>query len=207
MDKGPKAANPYYSPSLYFIGWNLSRFLFRFGWRRRILGREHIPPHGQPTIFAANHRSLADPNLVGSSIPYPIHYFAKEELFHVPFIGWYIRRVNSFPVKRGVHDIGSFKTAMKVLETGESLLLFPEGGRRQGEKQWKAKPGVGMIACKTGAQVVPVCIRNSDQMSHFFPITVRFGKALQPPADDGREAYQAFSDLVMQKVKELDHEP
>ena len=207
MGKGPKSVNPYYNPVLYFCGVQVTRFLAGVFWRRRIRGLENIPPRGQGVIFAANHRSLADPNLVGSVIPYPIHYFAKDELFHVPVIGWYIRRVNSFPVKRGAHDISSFKTAIRVLEAGECLLLFPEGGRREGDRQWKAKPGVGMLACKTGARVIPVLVKNSDHLAQFKPLSVIFGKPLTPPADGEREVYQQFSDTIMQKIKELNDEP
>src|SRR3989338_3536248 len=123
-------ANPYYSPILYFLGKHFTGLLFDLLWRRRVRGREHIPSPGQAVIFAANHRSLADPNLVGSAIPYPVHYFAKEELFRILLLGWYIRRVNAFPVSRTETDIGAVKTAQRILEAGEGLVLFPEGGRR-----------------------------------------------------------------------------
>jgi len=70
---------------------------------------------------------------VGSAIPYPVHFFAKEELFKIPVLGWYIRRVNAFPVNRGQGDIGAVKTAQRVLEAGEGLVLFPEGTSSGGE--------------------------------------------------------------------------
>ncbi len=197
-------ANPYYSPHLYFLGKHISGSLFDILWRRRVRGMEHIPPPGQAVIFAANHRSLADPNLVGSAVPYPIHYFAKEELFHIPLVGWYIRRVNAFPVKRVEHDVGAFKTAQRVLRNGEGLLLFPEGGRRlDPSRQWQVKPGVGMLACKTGAWVVPVYVKNSENFTRFGRIEVIFGPPLRPPADYTRDTYQSFSQQVMDKIREL----
>src|ERR1700682_1420579 len=74
--------NPVYNPLLYFIGKNLQALAFRIIWRRKVRGLENVPPFGTPVIFAANHRSLTDPSHVGSSLPYPIFYFVKEELFH-----------------------------------------------------------------------------------------------------------------------------
>jgi 1-acyl-sn-glycerol-3-phosphate acyltransferase len=199
-----KAANPYYQPLLYFLGKHITGLSFNTIWRRRVLGREHIPPRGTAAIFAANHRSLADPNLVGSAIPYPVHFFAKEELFHVPLLGWCIRRVNAFPVKRREHDISAFKAAVRILQEGEGLVLFPEGGRRlDPARQWKVKPGLGLLASKTGAQVVPVCVINSDRFTKLSQVTVIFGAPILPPMESSHQAYQAFSDLVMQKIRNL----
>jgi 1-acyl-sn-glycerol-3-phosphate acyltransferase len=198
------AANPYFSPVLYFIGKNLTGFSFDTIWRRKVYGRENIPPAGTAVIFAANHRSLADPNLVGSAIPYPVNFFAKEELFHIPLLGWYIRRVNAFPVNRKDADVGAFKNAQRILEAGEGLVLFPEGGRRLDPKrQWQAKSGVGMLACKTGARVVPVGVRNSENFTRLGRVEVHFGRALTPPHEETKEAYDQFSQQVMDRIKEL----
>lgn len=200
----PGQANPYFIKFLYFIGQQTSHLLFDNIWRRRIYGRENIPPAGTSVVFAANHRSNADPNLVGSIVPYPIHYFAKDELFKVPLVGWYIRRVNAFPVKRGEGDVGAFKTALRILRAGEALLLFPEGGRRlDPRKQFVAKSGVGMLAMKSGAVVVPVGVRGSDRFSKLAQVDVVFGRPMQSPPDGDAEAYQRFSDQVMREIRAL----
>ncbi len=199
--------NPVYSPWLYASTKWLQSTAFDVLWRRHVEGKEHIPPFGTPVIFAANHRSLSDPSNVGSCVPYPIFYFAKEELFDIPVVGWGIRRVNSFPVKRKEGDVGAFKTAMQVLQKGGGLMLFPEGGRRLDPKrQFKAKAGVGMLACKTGAMVVPVGVRNAEGFTKFAPLKVRFGKPMMPPSKPTADDYQTFSDAVMNRIKELCHE-
>lgn len=199
-----REVNPVFSPFLYAVGKFVQSTALDVLWRRRIYGLEHVPPFGTPAIFAANHRSLSDPANVGSCLSYPIFYFAKEELFQVPVLGWYIRRVNSFPVRRKENDVGALKTAFDVLTHGGGLMLFPEGGRRiDPARQWVAKAGVGMLACKTGARVVPVGIKNADHLKSFPRIEVRFGKPLFPPAAAGREEYQKFTDEVMSRIKEL----
>ncbi|MFA5974659.1 MAG: lysophospholipid acyltransferase family protein [Elusimicrobiota bacterium] len=205
----PGQANPLFNPFLYFLGKQFTGRSFDLIWRRRVFGLENIPPAGTPVIFAANHRSLADPNLVGSAVPYPIHFFTKDELFQIPLLGWYIRRVNAFPVKREEHDVGAFRRAVHILEHGEALLLFPEGGRRLNPaRQWKAKAGVGTLACMTGAQIVPVGVLHSERFTRLSGITVRFGKPIFPPEKEGNRAmYQELSNRVMQRIKELCDEP
>ncbi len=199
--------NPLYSPILYALGKHSEGTAFQLIWRRRVVGRGNIPPLGTPVIFAANHRSLSDPPNVGSAIPYPIFYFAKEELFQVPVLGWLIRRVNAFPVRRTEHDVGALKTAIRVLENGGGLMLFPEGGRRvDPRRQWKAKSGVGMLACKTGARVVPVGIKNADRFMRLARLEVRFGKPVFPPQSSTPEDYQKVTDEVIRRIKELCHE-
>lgn len=201
----PGAANPYFSGLLYFIGQAFSNLIFNTIWRRRVFGTQYIPASGEGVIFAANHRSNADPNLVGSVVPYPIHYFAKEELFRIPVVGWYIRRVNAFPVKRGEGgDVAAFKTALKVLRAGDGLLLFPEGGRRlDPAKQFRAKSGIGMLAIKSQAKVIPVAVRGSENFSKLAQIDVVFGAPLQPPAPSDKPDYQAFSDRVISEIQAL----
>jgi 1-acyl-sn-glycerol-3-phosphate acyltransferase len=197
--------NSFYNPLMYAIGKHGSGAMFNLIWRRKVFGRENIPSLGNGgIIFAANHRSNADPNIVGSALPYPVNYFAKQELFDIPVLGWAIRRVNAFPVNRVLHDVGAVKMAQRVLEAGEGLVLFPEGGRRLDPKrQWQAKSGVGMLACSTGARVVPVGIKNSQYMSQLKPLEVHFGKPLTPPSDNNRETYERFSQEVMDTIHAL----
>ncbi len=71
--------NPVYSSVIYASTKFLQALAFDTIWRRQVEGRENIPPLGTPVIFAANHRSLSDPSNVGSCVPYPIFFFAKEE--------------------------------------------------------------------------------------------------------------------------------
>ena len=197
--------NPVYSPFLYRAGQVVQSFVYHLLWRLNVSGVENIPGPGQGAILAANHRSLIDPPLVGCDLAFPLFYFAKAELFRVPVLGWYIRRVNSFPVSRTDHDIGAFKMALRVLHGNQKLLLFPEGGRRLDPKrQFKSKAGVGMLAGKAQVPVVPVGIIGSDRLDRFARVHVRFGKALPPPAPEDLD-YQRYSDRVMEHIKELCH--
>ena len=188
---------------VYWAGKSVSALLFNVLWRREIQGAENVPVRGG-ALIASNHLSNLDPPLVGSSLPRPIHYFAKEELFEIPVFGWMIRRMNAFPVKRLEHDIGAFKKAHALLASGEVVLLFPEGHRSKTGELGAARAGVGMLACKAGVPVIPVCVSNTDKASRFKKIRIRFGKPLWPKEGlRQKEKYLAFAEEVMAAIADL----
>lgn len=123
----------------------------------RVVGKENIPRSGA-IIVAPNHASYLDPPAVGSALPRVLTYMAKEELFRFKFLGWLLRTVGAFPVRRGAGDMESIKIAMRILERGDALLVFPEGTRNFGDRMVSMNRGVEMLARKTGALVVPTAI-------------------------------------------------
>jgi hypothetical protein len=60
-----------------------------------------------------------------------------------------------------------------------------------------------MLACKTGACVVPVGIKNADRFTKLAPLEVTFGAPLFPPKDVRRDDYQILTDEVMTRIKDL----
>ncbi|MGQ0645514.1 MAG: lysophospholipid acyltransferase family protein [Elusimicrobiota bacterium] len=190
---------PLFNRCLYRFAWVSLRTAFTVAWRLKIVGSENIPPGG-PVIFASNHVSLADPPVVGCSVPRPIRFMAKQELFEIPVLGWIIRHVNAFPVRRVERDVSAFKTAQRILAAGEAMILFPEGTRQKNGVLGAPKPGVGMLAAKTGSPVVPVYAHNTGRLSRFKPLAVCFGPPLSPREG---EDYGDFSRRVMAAIAEL----
>lgn len=122
-----------------------------------VSGLEHIPGDG-PAIIAANHVSYLDPPLLGAVTPRPIRFVAKRELFSLPLLGRFLRAIGTFPVERSQPDYRAVRQSLRVLHRGELLGIFPEGTRN---KKGGLKPfleGVGWLAIKTRAPVVPVVI-------------------------------------------------
>lgn len=120
-------------------------------------GLEHIPGDG-PAIIAANHVSYLDPPLLGIVTPRPIRFVAKRELFQLPLLAGFLRLIGTFPVERSRPDLRAVRESLRVLQRGELLGIFPEGTRN---KQGGLKPflaGVGWLAIKARAPVVPVVI-------------------------------------------------
>lgn len=127
------------------------------GGHLEIHGREHIPHAGTPLILAANHRHGLDPFVLARAVPPQsgryVQFMAKQELF-VPPLGTILRLGGSFPVDRSAKDVGSVRTALRVLEAGGTLGIFPEGTRSGGQMHG----GVALLALKGRAPVVPVGI-------------------------------------------------
>lgn len=187
---------------LFFAGRFLFYVMFKVLWRTKVYGKENIPKNGG-LIIASNHKSFFDPPLLGASMPRPLYFMAKKELFEIPILGFLIRRTNAFPVTRGEGDIGSLRTALKLLKNGKALLVFPEGHRAGPDEFLPAKAGAGMLSCVAGVPVIPVRL-NTGRMWSFKKVRVIFGKPILPRVKAGRESYQELSDKILEEIKKLE---
>lgn len=122
----------------------------------RTVGAENLPEGG--VLLCANHASGWDPIIIALSLPRNsrLTVMAKDQLFRIPVLGFLLRKLGIFPVKRGGNDLTAIKTAMKVLSGGNRLLVFPEGTRVEEQGEVEAKGGVTMMATRTGVPMVPV---------------------------------------------------
>lgn len=192
-------------PILYRTAGPFGRWLMKTFWRLQVSGLEHIPAGGA-VIIASNHISNVDPPLVGwAALPKrSLRYLGKRELFRIPVLGWFMRNVGVIPVDRGRADVGAVRTALEVLGRGRGLLVFPEGTRSKDGRPGRPRGGVGFLAGKSGAPVVPARVVNTDRFLAFQPLTVRFGEPLRFPGDPAdRGQCQAFAELVMERVFSL----
>ena len=143
-----------------------------------VKGNENIPKTG-PFILCSNHISWWDPTILGGLTKRPARYMAKEELFKVPILGTILRMINVFPVKRNSADHKAIKTSLAALEAGGGLGMFPEGTRSRTDELLPPQPGVGFIAVKSKAPVIPVAIIGPFKFLR--PLRVRVGKPMTFP--------------------------
>src|SRR5688572_3838794 len=149
------------NPFLYWpVRWFLKGFVLGY-FRLRRLGREHVPEGG--VVLAANHRSFLDPFAIGYCLPRPVYFVAKQELFRNPILGWFLNCMGAFPIRRGDSDEESMETALRLLDRGDAVVIFPEGTRIRAGSLGKPKRGVGRLALQSGAPVVPVAITGSER--------------------------------------------
>src|SRR5574341_2676966 len=96
----------------------------------RLEAREpgHVPATG-PALLVSNHSSVLDPPLVGGASRRQLAFLAKAELFRIPLFGGLVRRLGARPLRREGADPAAMRTALRVLEEGGALLVFPEGTR------------------------------------------------------------------------------
>lgn len=180
--------------------------IFTIFYRVEVVNTENVPESG-PVLICANHNGIMDMFFIGYKIKRYVHYMAKEELFKIPLIGFIIKCLGAFPVKRGKGDVSSIKTVFRLLEEGKVVGIFPEGTRTRGKRKEdiKIKPGAAMIALRTGVQVLPVAIKGSYRL--FSKVKVVFGKPFRIEPEEGKKYRNSdlvkISEDIMKKVYSL----
>ncbi|QQG50180.1 MAG: 1-acyl-sn-glycerol-3-phosphate acyltransferase [Candidatus Berkelbacteria bacterium] len=147
-------------------------------------------------LIVANHESVADPVVVQYTCARPICFMAKAELFKRPVLSFVIRLFRTFIVEPNTSDIRAIRQAIDLLKAGEVVLVFPEG-KINGESGALLgfRKGVGLIARKSGATVIPCAIRHSRRVwakPSWIPtgrhqMTVIWGKAYRFRVSDDNE--------------------
>lgn len=150
------------------LAYRLSRFwtwsiLKIGGIRLRIEGLELLDPK-RPYVFIANHQSNIDiPVLVQSLAQFQLRWAAKKELLRVPVFGWALRASRHIIVDRSnrAKAMASLRRAREILQSGLSVVFFPEGTRSSGGELLPFKRGGFVLAIKTRTPIVPVTIKGS----------------------------------------------
>ncbi len=153
--------------------------------RYRSFGKDNIPSHGG-VLIVSNHQSYMDPLLIGVGLLRQINIMARRSLFHKSvFFRWLIQSLNAFPLNDDSVDIGAMKEAIRRLKAGKVVLMFPEGTRTKDGSIGEIHPGVGVIAKRSGAPVVPAVIHGAfevwprtSKLFRFRPVKVAFGRPL-----------------------------
>ena len=140
-----------------------SSLVFGLPYRVRARRTGNLPADG-PAIVVANHKSNIDPVMIGIAFDRPLKYMAKKELFRFAPLGWLVSTLGAFPVDRGAGDRQALEKALEVLAAGGVLLMFPEGTRFRDEEIHDFLPGVGMLAVRSGAPVIPIASRGTQYM-------------------------------------------
>jgi 1-acyl-sn-glycerol-3-phosphate acyltransferase len=144
------------------------RWMRRFGrttarltplWRFRIEGTGPADIDRAAYVVVANHQSSADPFLL-SSLPWDMRWIAKIELFRTPVVGWLMKLGGDLPLQRGSGDSvrSMMNDARATLESGLSVMLFPEGTRSRDGELGAFKDGAFELAIAAGVPILPVVL-------------------------------------------------
>lgn len=146
---------------VYIIGQFFLTLFYYPVFRLHVRGRKNMPKSG-PVLLCCNHMAKRDPVMLGVSVGRQVFYMAKEELFSNWFIGGVLRSLGAFPVRRGTGGADALADADKLLAENAVVGVFIEGTRSKDGRLQKPKTGAALLAYRTKAQVVPVCITAGD---------------------------------------------
>jgi 1-acyl-sn-glycerol-3-phosphate acyltransferase len=192
--------------------------------RIEVTGLEHVP-HDKPVIFVMNHpNALVDPVFLLCLAPRQVSFLAKAPLFHMPLIGYLVKKMDSLPVYRQ-QDEGSdtsknqetFVAARKLLARGGTIGICPEGVSHDAPGLKPIKTGaarISLAAVSTGEvsdlMIVPAGLyytsktrfRSSALLYFGIPLTVEPVK-LDPDGNPPRDAVKELSNKIEKALREV----
>jgi 1-acyl-sn-glycerol-3-phosphate acyltransferase len=208
-----KDSSPLFITHYFRVTRKILYILLKLLFGLRVFGRENLEIAGN-FLFASNHISYADPPVVGSSFNREVWFLAKKELFNNRFFGWLIRKYHAVPIDRNSFDRKAIRTIVKLLKSGHSVLMFPEGTRSRDGSIKKPKEGLGYITINSGADIIPVYIKGSDRMLRALLRKDSLEVHIGPPiyiggeyeSDDRKRDYRLISSMVYQSIRMLKNE-
>jgi 1-acyl-sn-glycerol-3-phosphate acyltransferase len=182
-----------------------------FGRGLQVDSMSSFPPDG-PLLVVCNHLSNIDPWIFGGFGPGVLYCMSKRELFNNPIVAWILAGCNCFPIDRGTADRRALRTALDVLSRRGRLLMFLEGTRSAAPGMRRAEAGVGFLARRSGASILPVGVWGTEaalprghKLPRRVPIQLKLGPVFQLPerAPGERRDDQAVADLIGSRIAEL----
>lgn len=195
---------------LVHAAWRVLHFYLRGLHRITIANPCPIPPRG-PAIVVCNHISGIDPVVLQSACFRLITWMMAREYYEQPLGRWFFKRIDAIPVDRSGRDLAATRAALRALEAGRLLGIFPEGHISPTRDLQPFQTGVALVAIKGGVPVYPAFIEGStrdlEMMDAFlYPqqINVNFG----PPvafdrSDHSRAGIEAATAAIRDAVAAL----
>lgn len=186
-------------PTFYKVVRPLVEVLVRVLYRPTVIGLENIPKEGR-ILIAGNHTKWLDPVMLVGIVRRPVHFLAKEELFHgkTKFIA---EGMGCVPVNRKIHDHNALQGAIDFLNKDLCVGIFPEGTiNRTDDVIMPFKMGAVKACAETNTKLVPFIItgkyklfRKSVKLEFLKPIEI--GKDLE-------KENNKFMEIVSKKLIE-----
>ena len=166
-----------------FVVWGFKMVLLASGTTLETEGLENVPKD-TPVLYVANHRSYYDIVTCYTLVKNNTGFISKKEMERIPCISRWMRYINcQFLDRENVREgLKTILTCIDLVKSGTSIFLFPEGTRGLGGDMLPFKEGGFKIATKTGCPIVPVAIKNTENIFETHipsvkkqTVSVRFG--------------------------------
>ncbi len=144
---------------LRFVAWVATRLIYRF----KVRGDENIPTRGA-AILVCNHVCFIDAVLLMAASPRPIRFIMDHKIFAIPVLGGLFKLAKAIPIASFRDDPATYEKAFaqgrQVLNDGELLCIFPEGGITRDGELGDFKGGVMKLLETNPVPVVPLALQN-----------------------------------------------
>jgi 1-acyl-sn-glycerol-3-phosphate acyltransferase len=173
------------------------------GSRLTIVGGQYLGQH-PVAVYASNHLSYMDTPVLFGALPFQFRILARDNLWTLPFIGWYLNRSGQIPVNADNPraSIASLNAGVKALKAGMPLMVFPEGGRSVDGHPKVFMSGPAFMAIKAQVPLVPLAIVGTHELfpmhTHHFrprPVKLVVGPPLSTEGLTTRDANQLTEQL------------
>lgn len=122
----------------------------------RFINKRNLKYNGS-CIFAANHQSWMDSVILALNLKLSIYFMTKKEAFKNKISSWFLKSLHAFPVDRKNLDMQSIRTVKKVFEENKSLVLYPQGTRKEMADDFSGmKNGAVFFAIKFKQPIIPM---------------------------------------------------
>src|SRR4051794_23476539 len=193
---------------VFQVARQVSRALLTVLARPRLVGAANVPRDGS-LLVVSNHASMIDTVVLAALFPRPIAYLGKRELFRWAFFAWGFRAAGVIPINRHGVDRRALELGLDVLKRQGSLVVFAEGTRSGSGILGPPKAGVGLLAARSRAAVLPVAILGTEGLEDSRRwlsrpvIELRCGQVIEPVGTVPRDGYQGLADSYLRAVAEL----
>jgi 1-acyl-sn-glycerol-3-phosphate acyltransferase len=168
---------------LYAVLQVVVRVLVRLVFRVEVIGRDNVPDEG--CLVVSNHLSWTDTIFIMYALPRRprLHTMANEgTVFNTAFKRWLMPRLAVFPIRRnrGMLDEQAVNQVYDLLNSGERVLIFPEGAYGRDGALRPLKDGVGYFALNSRKPLLPVSLAGTGRLRPFSRVTVEIGVPFIP---------------------------
>ncbi|GAA0329863.1 1-acylglycerol-3-phosphate O-acyltransferase [Bacillus carboniphilus] len=188
---------------MYRFAKGLARVLF-YGFKKVEVKNRHLVKGKEGYVIACTHDGWLEIIALGVTLPKSIHYMAKKELFENRVIGYFLKRLNAFPVNRDNPGPSSLKTPIKLLKSGEVVGIFPHGTRTA--EDISLKRGAVTIANLAKAPIVPAYYDGPNTLKELYfsrkKTTVIFGEPFYIKTSN-KEEIAEYTDYLNEQFKQL----
>jgi 1-acyl-sn-glycerol-3-phosphate acyltransferase len=125
----------------------------------RILGAENCLGR-RAAVYASNHLSYMDTPVLFGMLPFQFRILAKQGLWKIPFVGWYLNRSGQVPIDSASprSAVAGLLRGVAALKAGLPLMVFPEGARTVDGRLHSMASGCAFMAIRAGVPLVPVAL-------------------------------------------------